>query len=261
MYEKQKIGSCILCNGDYLDVIKDIPDKKVDMILCDPPYGMTGCDWDVVVDFEEMWKHFRRVVKDEGAILIFGSEPFSTKLRESNMNEYRYDWYWIKSKPFLYQHAKNRPMKSVETISVFSKFKWGHKSQLRNRMNYFPQGVKSNGMSIVREGNNSKRFNGGRPNQVGKEYESFTGFPTDVLFFKSVFGKNCIHPTQKPVDLLEFLVKSYTTENQIVFDPFMGSCSAGVACIRAGRKFIGIEKKEEFFELSRNRVVEELNNN
>lgn len=231
------------------------------MILCDPPYGMTGCDWDVVVDFEEMWMHFRRVVKDEGAILIFGSEPFSTKLRESNMKEYRYDWYWIKSKPSLYQHAKNRPMKSVETISVFCKFKYGHKSQLKNRMNYFPQGVKSNGRSVVREWSNSKRLNGGRPNQVGKVYESFTGFPTDVLFFKSVFGKGCVHPTQKPVELLEFLVKSYTTENKIVFDPFMGSCSTGVACIRTGRKFIGIEKKEEYFELSKNRVVEELNNN
>ena len=247
-----------LYNGDCLKVMKNISDKSIDMILCDLPYGTTACKWDSVIPFDKLWEQYNRIIKDNGSILLFGTEPFSTKLRMSNFNDYRYDWYWEKSKPSLYQHAKNRPMRTIETISVFSHSKWGHKSQLKeNRMIYNPQGIKSVGEKIV-----TKNFNAGgivseRPNQIGRKYEAFTGFPNDILKFNSITGKKCLHPTQKPVDLLEFLIKSYTFENDTVLDNCMGSGSTGVACKHLNRQFIGIELNEKYFEVAKKRIENE----
>ena len=244
-----------LFQGDCLEIMKKIPDKSVDMILCDLPYGTTACKWDKPISFEELWKQYNRIIKDDGVVLLFGSEPFSTKVRNSNLNNYRYDWYWIKTKPSLYQHAKNRPMKTVETISVFSKYKWGHKSQMKDkRMRYNPQGIKSIGKKRVTKNYNAGNTVSERPNQIGKEYEAFTGFPNDVLNFANIIGKNCIHPTQKPTDLLEFLIKTYTNENDVVLDNCMGSGSTGIACLNTNRKFIGIELDEKYFEMAKNRI-------
>ena len=144
-----------LYNGDCLEIMKDIPDGSIDMILCDLPYGTTACKWDTIIPFEPLWEQYNRVIKQNGAIVLFGSEPFSTVLRMSNFELYRYDWYWEKTKAGLYQHAKNRPMKAIETISVFSKAKWGHISQVKNRMIYNPQGVVSAGNKIVTDGYNA----------------------------------------------------------------------------------------------------------
>ena len=236
--------------------MRDIPDESVDMVLCDLPYGTTACKWDKIIPFDPLWGHYNRVIRDGGSVLIFGSEPFSTTVRLSNLEQYRYDWYWVKSKPGLYQHAKNRPMKAVETVSVFSKSKWGHKSQVKNRMNYNPQGVVSAGMKVVTKGYNAGGTVGERPNQVGTKYEAFTGFPSDVLYFQNVIGKNAIHPTQKPVPLLEYLIQTYTGVGDVVLDNVMGSGSTGVACVNTGRKFIGIELDEKYYSIAYNRIKE-----
>ena len=196
-----------------------------------------------------------KLIKPTGVITLFGTEPFATKLRMSNFDDYRYDWYWRKSKPSLYQHAKNRPMRAVENICVFSNSKWGHKSQLKDkRMEYNPQGIKSIGSKIVTKNFNAGGVVGERPNQIGREYEAFTGFPNDVLEFQSVVGKNCLHPTQKPTDLLEFLIKTYSNENELILDFTMGSGTTGLACMNCNRRFIGIELDENYFNIAKERI-------
>ena len=243
--------------GDCLELMKEIPDQSIDMILCDLPYGTTACKWDGQLPLDVLWRGYLRVIKDNGVIALFGSEPFSTKLRMSNFELYRYDWYWLKSKPSLYQHAKNRPMKKVETISIFSKAKWGHKSQLKNnRMVYYPQGVIENGIKTVTKNYNAGGIVGERPNQIGKKYMSYTNFPHDVLIYDNICGKKSIHPTQKPVPLLEYLIKTYTNEGETVLDNCMGSGSTGVACINTNRNFIGYELDEKYFEIAQRRINE-----
>lgn len=242
---------CIGENGMCL-----IEDKSVDMILCDLPYGTTACKWDSIIPFDKLWKQYNRIIKSNGIIALFGSEPFSTVLRMSNFLLYRYDWYWEKSKPSLYQHAKNRPMKAIETISIFSKAKWGHTSQVKNRMIYNPQGVISSGEKTVTKNYNVGGIVGERPNQIGKKYESFTGFPRDILKFKNVIGKQAIHPTQKPVDLCEYLIKTYTNKGDLVLDNCMGSFTTAVAAINTNRNFIGFELDKGYFELGQKRLEE-----
>ena len=248
------VSGSALFQGDCLDIMPLIPDKSIDMILCDLPYGTTACKWDVVIPFEPLWEQYERIIKDNGVIALFGSEPFSTKLRMSNFKLYRYDWYWEKTKAGLYQHAKNRPMKAIETISVFSKAKCGHKSQVKNRMPYNPQGITSAGKKIVTESYNAGGVVGKRPNQVGKEYEAFTGFPKDVLKYANICGKQVLHSTQKPVDLLEYLIKTYTNEGETVLDNCAGSGSTGVACLNTNRNFICIEKDENYFKIAEQRI-------
>ena len=246
-----------LYNGDCLTVMDKLIEQgvKVDAVICDPPYGTTACKWDIVIPFDEMWNRLNKLIKPTGAIALFATEPFATKLRMSNLDNYRYDWYCIKTKPSLYQHAKNRPMRAVENACVFSKSKWGHKSQLKdNRMEYNPQGISSIGVKTVTKNFNAGGVVGERPNQIGKQYEAFTGFPTDVLEFKSITGKSCLHPTQKPVDLLEYLIRTYTNENDLVLDFTMGSGSTGVACINTNRKFIGVEINEKYFNIAKDRI-------
>ena len=246
-----------LYNGDCLAVMDKLIEQgvKVDAIITDPPYGTTACKWDIVIPFDEMWNRLNKLIKPTGAIALFATEPFATKLRMSNLDNYRYDWYCIKTKPSLYQHAKNRPMRAVENACVFSKSKWGHKSQLKDkRMEYNPQGISSIGVKTVTKNFNAGGVVGERPNQIGKQYEAFTGFPTDALEFKSITGKSCLHPTQKPVDLLEYLIRTYTNENDLVLDFTMGSGSTGVACLNTNRKFIGVEINEKYFNIAKDRI-------
>ena len=235
--------------------MKKIPDKSINMIIADLPYGTTACKWDSVIPFDSLWKEYNRIIKDNGVILLFGSEPFSSHLRMSNIDMYRYDWYWVKSKAGLYQHAKNRPMKAIETISVFSKAKWGHKSQVKNRINYYPQGVVESGIKKVTKGYNAGGVVGKRPNQIGREYMSYTGFPNDVLYFQNVIGKNAIHPTQKPVDLIEYLLNTYSIENELILDNTAGVISTGLACENLHRRWINIELEEKYCELGKNRFM------
>ena len=247
-----------LIRGDCLEKMKDISDKSIDMILCDLPYGTTACKWDVVIPFEPLWAQYKRIIKDRGAIALFGSEPFSSYLRMSNIKEYKYDWYFKKTKAIGFQHAKNKPMKIIETVSIFSNGMIGHKDKNINRMQYYPQGVipwKNRIVSPVWHGN----MMGARPNQVGKGYLAYTNFPNDLLLdFKQPVGNKTLSPTEKSVGLLEYLIKTYTLENETVLDNCMGSGSTGVACINTNRKFIGIEKDENYFTIAKERIDKEL---
>lgn len=210
-----------------------------------------------------MWERLNKLIKPNGAIVLFGSEPFSSALRMSNIKNYKYDWTWVKSKPNGFQHSKNKPMKKTENVCIFSKSPMGHKSLLGNkRMEYNPQGIVPIGNKIVKDcshrgntmGGNGK--SSGRPKQVGKEYVAYTNFPCDILEYSNIIGAKCIHPTQKPVDLLEYLIKTYTNENELVLDFTMGSGSTGVACMNANRKFIGIELDENYFNIAKQRIEE-----
>ena len=242
-----------LQQGDCLELMKNIPDKSIDMILCDLPYGTTACKWDNVIPFEPLWEQYNRIIKDNGAIVLFGSEPFSTLLRSSNIQIYKYDWIWIKSSGSCsgFVHAKNMPLKKHELISIFSKGAMGHKSQLGDRrMQYNPQGLI---YKPTRETSNKKFGStvGKRPSQVDEYIREYTNYPTSILEFKNERG---FHPTQKPVALLEYLIKTYTNEGETVLDNCMGSGSTGVACVNTGRSFIGMELNEEYFNIAKQRI-------
>jgi site-specific DNA-methyltransferase (adenine-specific) len=252
-----------LYNGDCLEVMDRLIEKgvKVDAIITDPPYGTTACKWDSVIPFDAMWDRLKKLRKDKSVIILFGSEPFSSALRMSNIEEYKYDWTWKKSKPNGFQHSKNKPMKAIENICVFSHMPMGHISQLEDRrMPYNPQGIIESGMKTVKDCSHRGNTMGGdgvsssRPNQVGVEYMSYTNFPSDFLEYPNVIGKNAIHPTQKPVELMEYLIKTYTNEGDFILDFTMGSGTTGVACINTNRNFIGIELDENYFDIAKDRI-------
>ena len=238
-----------LINGDCLKEMKKIPDKSINMILADLPYGTTACKWDVIIPFKPLWKQYKRIIKDKGCIALFGVEPFSSYLRMSNIKQYRYDWYW-KKHPVLFQHSKNRPMSTIEIISIFSNYSYGHKSLMKNRMNYFPQGVSIG--KLTKFHGHQGQFIGLRLNQIGKEYTAQKNVPKNFLEYKR--DSSTFHPTQKPVALCEYLIKTYTQEGETVLDNAMGSGTTGVACINTNRKFIGIEKDKEIFKLAKQRL-------
>ena len=243
-----------LLHGDCLELMKDIPDGSIDMILADLPYGTTACRWDSIIPFEPLWEQYERVIKDNGAIVLTASQPFTTKLIESNFKLFKYCWYWIKSKPNGWQHSKNKPMTKVEEVVVFSKAPIGHISQLGDkRMVYYPQGIKPIGKKKVTAVAHGRTM-GARPNQVGKEYEAFTGFPHNVLEYPNVIGKRALHPTQKPVPLFEYLIKTYTNEGDTVLDNVMGSGTTGIACLNTNRNFIGMELDENYFNIAKERI-------
>jgi len=240
--------------GDCLEVMKKIDDKSIDMILCDLPYGTTACKWDVVIPFEPLWKQYNRIIKENGAIVLTASQPFTTNLINSNKKYFKYCWYWKKTKAIGFQHSKNMPMKIIENICVFSINSIGHESQLgKKRMNYFPQGVKNAKEKVV-----SKVWHGNmmgkRDKQIGKKYMAKTGFPNDLLEFKQPIGKQSIHPTQKPVSLFEYLIKTYTNEGDLVLDNCAGSGTTAIACINTNRNYICIEKEPKYVDVIRNRI-------
>ena len=232
-----------LYNGDCLEIMKNISDKSVDMILCDLPYGTTACKWDTVIPFEPLWEHYNRVIKDNGAICLFGSEPFSSKLRISNLRMYKYDWIWKKTKAQGFLNSKKMPLKDYENICVFYK----------RLPVYNPQGIIYGNFQNDRK---SKYIKG--EDIYGKEKEfgisHMSNFPKQIIEFSNPSGKGQLHPTQKPVELLEYLIKTYTNENDIVLDNCMGSGTTGVACKNLNRNFIGIELDENYFNIAKERI-------
>lgn len=230
-----------LMHGDCLELMKGIPDGSVDMILCDLPYGTTACKWDSVIPFGPLWEQYNRIIKKNGAIVLFGSEPFSTELRYSNLKRYRYDWIWNKSKPTLFQHANRMPLKDYENIMVF----------YSSLPTYNPQGLLPANNVVVRSPGGGEMF-GDRWNSSNKYAQKFTNYPRRIIEFASE-GKT-VHPTQKPVRLLEYLIKTYTNPGEVVLDNCMGSGSTGVACANTGRHFIGIELDDKFFEIAKQRI-------
>jgi site-specific DNA-methyltransferase (adenine-specific) len=244
-----------LIHGDCLVEMKQIPDASVDMILCDLPYGTTACKWDTIIPFEPLWEQYKRVVKPSGVVALFGSEPFSTFIRMSNIKDFKYDWIWKKTTSTGFQHAKNMPLKNYEIVSVFSKGSMGHKNLLGDkRMPYNPQGI----VRVDKLSKNTKNkwgnIVGKRPSHKETFITEYENYPTMILEFG--LDKNIGHPTQKPVALLEYLIKTYTNEGETVLDNTMGSGSTGVACIRTKRKFIGIELNDEYFAIAEKRIKE-----
>ena len=232
-----------LIHADCLEAMKYIESKSIDMILCDLPYGTTACKWDVVIPFESLWEQYKRIIKDRGAIVLFGSEPFSSYLRLSNIKDYKYDWTWNKITAKGHLVAKKRPMQQSENISVFK------------GLNYYPQMIDrpKNKIQISYECKRTEIMGGNSKKMEPKVYN--TWYPKNILTFKTERG---LHPTQKPVALLEYLIKTYTLEGETVVDNCMGSFSTAIACLNTKRSFIGIEKDAHYFQVGKDRVEKHL---
>lgn len=244
-----------LLKGDCLKLMKDIPDFSVDAIITDPPYGTTACKWDSVIPFDLMCEQLNRIIKPNGAIVLFGSEPFSSALRMSNIKMYKYDWIWEKSKAQHFAQAPYRPMTIHENIIIFSN--GGTSKNAITRMKYIPQGLKSFNKIVL--GKKAKHSEHRIRKTDQKNYiQEFTNYPNTLIRINSE-SKN-VHPTQKPIALMEYLIKTYTNEGEVVLDFTMGSGSTGVACINTNRNFIGIEKDNKYFEIAQKRTQEALNN-
>lgn len=240
-----------LHHGDCLDVMKSIPDGSVDMVLCDPPYGgMVGCKWDSVIPFEPMWAQLKRVIKPNGAIVLCGSEPFSSHLRMSNIKEYKYDWVWNKKLAANFYSGPYMPFLKHEIVSVFSRAGTSHNS--KSRMMYSPIMEKREKPRIQRakkvERINSKYTKDTLEKKLTHRY------PGSILEIPNTDKMSKIHPTQKPVALMEYMVKTYTNEGDTVLDFTMGSGTTGVACRNLGRSFIGIELDGNYFEIAKKRI-------
>lgn len=231
---------------DCFDGMPQIDDKSIDMILCDLPYGTTQCSWDVVIPFEPLWEEYKRIIKDSGAIVLFGMEPFSSYLRISNIEMFKYDWIWDKVKGTGFLNAKKQPMRNHEIISVFYK----------NQCKYHPQ--MTAGHKPIH--NYTKHSSDG--DCYGKTKTGISGggsterYPRSIQVFSADTQISSIHNTQKPVELCEYLIKTYTDVGDLVLDSCAGSCSTGVACHNTGRRFIGFEKDKDIFEKANKRLVE-----
>ena len=241
-----------LFNDDCLKILPTLPDKSINLILTDPPYGTSACKWDSVIPFNKMWVQLQRIIKENKPIILFGSEPFSSYLRTSNIKWFKYDWIWEKQRGSNFLNYKYQPSKNYEIISVFSK---GATSFVKNNNNcpYNPQMINGlpyeiqqgkGGDAVVREGSRTGK------NIITKN--NGTRYPNAIQKFNS--DKEKLHPTQKPVALLEYLIKTYTNENDVVLDFTMGSGSTGVAAKNLNRVFIGIELDKNYFDIAKNRI-------
>ena len=241
-----------LYNGDCLEIMDRLIEEgvKVDCILCDPPYGTIKCKWDAVIPFDEMWDRLNKLIKPNGAILLFGNEPFTSELICSNLKGFKYRWDWNKKIPSGVGYAKYRPMQQTEDISVFTKN--GEKTIYNPQMIKRDKPIKSGGNKL-KENSCSTLVGIDTTKEYKKTYEYKN--PTTLIEFDKI-RKGSLHPTQKPTDLLEYLIKTYTNENEIVLDFTMGSGSTGVACMNTNRKFIGIELDKNYFEIASKRIEE-----
>jgi site-specific DNA-methyltransferase (adenine-specific) len=231
-----------LYKGDCLEVMKTIQNKSIDAIITDPPYGTTACNWDSVIDFDLMWEQLNRIIKPNGAIVLFGSEPFSSALRMSNIKNYKYDWIWNKKLAGNAINAKIHPLKIHEIISVF------------NSKIYIPQ--KTKGKMRKKMGFTKQPKHIGKVDEA-KETMNDLYYPKSIQDFTMAnLRRNRLHPTQKPILLMEYLIKTYTNENETVLDFTMGSGSTGVACKNTNRNFIGIEQDENYFKIAKQRIKE-----
>ena len=234
--------------GDCLERMKEIPDNSIDCIITDLPYGTTKCKWDVLIPFDEMWEQVNRIIKENGAVCLFGSEPFSSALRLSNVKNYKYDWVWDKVTARGHLVAKKRPMQQTENISVF---------QSKKAHSYYPQMIDRPKDKIevrkTREYGRTEIMGGKKSVLKEKVYDQW--YPKNIIQVSNANSSNkSVHPTQKPIELLEYLIKTYTLEGETVLDFTMGSGSTGVACKNLKRSFIGIEKDKEYFRIAKQRI-------
>ena len=239
-----------LMQGDCLERMKEIPDGSVDMVLCDLPYGTTACPWDSVIPFDQLWGEYRRVLKPNGAAVLTCAQPFTSALIASNMAGFSYCWYWNKSKVTGFANAKKQPLRCVEEVAVF----------YDRPPTYNPQGLKPFGR-VVNKGKSAgggtvqgeTTGNGKGALRSGADYfQEWTNYPRQVLEVPSE-GKT-LHPTQKPVALMEYLIRTYTNEGDVVLDNTMGSGTTGVAARKTGRRFIGIERDPKYFAIAKQRI-------
>jgi DNA modification methylase len=316
-----------LFNGDCLEVMKSIPDKSIDAIITDPPYGTTACKWDSVIPFDLMWEQLNRIIKDNGTIVLFGSEPFSSSLRMSNIKNYKYDWVWIKNKTVGFTYCKTQPLRNTENILIFQKETYGYQNNIDGReyfnniKNYIGKSIKQineiignrfaehcfyykskqfnlpnkktyeiltdkfnlsefsdylkydemikkfdftyNAQGLLKKDkpkkvnkkDNGKEWVYNTKSLTGKDYiVEFENYPRQTIFVDC--ETKTLHSTQKPVALIEYLIKTYTNENETVLDFTMGSGTTGVACKNLNRKFIGIELDKNYFEIAKKRIEE-----
>jgi site-specific DNA-methyltransferase (adenine-specific) len=228
-----------LHHGDCLEVMKSLPDNSVDAVITDPPYGTTACKWDSVIPFEPMWKELKRIAKPKAAICLFGSQPFTSALVMSNPQMFRYEWVWDKQLPTGFLDANRRPLRVHETVSVFA----------QSATAYYPE---------MRTGRFRKKGDSG-PSECYGTFARVVSFndqyyPLSILEISNANQSTKVHPTQKPVDLLRYFVRTYTQENETVLDFTMGSGTTGVACELENRNFIGIEKDAGYFEIAKKRI-------
>lgn len=232
-----------LLQGDCLKLLRGVKDHSIDMILADLPYGITQNKWDSIIPLEPLFEQYKRIIKDHGAILLFGDEPFASKLRLSNEKYYRYDWIWIKSKSTGFLNANRMPLKNTETISIFYKHLPIYNPKMTQGK---PYAWKNKDMS--------KTTNYGKYKTNVSVNNNGTRYPLKTIRFKSIDRIKSVHPTQKPVDLLKYLIETYTNEGMTVLDNTMGSGSTGVAAKELKRNFIGMELDEDYFKIAKQRI-------
>ena len=239
--------------GDCLKLMKDISDKSIDMILCDLPYGTTQNRWDTVISLNDLWNQYKRIIKDDGAIVLFSQPPFDKILACSNLKMFRYEWIWQKENSTGFLNAKKMPLKIHENILVFYKKLPTYNPQMRLGFKPYKPYKRHN---LSRHSTNYGDYKQGYPTESNGER-----YPIDIINFQREAG---LHPTQKPVALLEYLIKTYTNQSEIVLDNCMGSGSTGVACVNTNRNFIGFELDENYFNIAKTRInnaLEEKNKN
>lgn len=230
----------ILINDDCLKVLPTLKEKSIDFVLTDIPYGTTVCKWDNVIPFDEMWYELKRVIKDNGCIALFGSEPFSSYLRMSNIKNFKYDWIWKKKYSTGWLNSKKQPLRNTEIISCF----------YNKQAKYYPQFTKGKPYKI-KQGKTAQTYNPNSKETIISDNSGYR-YPLNLIEFNS--DKEKLHPTQKPVALLEYFIKTYTNENDTVLDFTMGSGSTGVACKNLNRNFIGIELDTDYFNIAKKRI-------
>lgn len=234
--------------------MNNIPDKSIDMVLCDLPYGTTQCKWDIIIPFVPLWEQYNRIIKDNGAVVLFGIQPFTSILVCSNLKMFKYEWIYEKTQPSGHLNAKRMPMRYHENVLVFYK-----KQPTYNPIKTFGHKRKVSKGQIVKKSDVGNGCYGAQ--EKGANYDSTERYPKSVqIFSNGLMKQKSIHPTQKPVALLEYLIKTYTNENDLVLDNCFGSCSTGIACLNTNRNFIGIEKDEIYFNIGKKRMEEHENN-
>ena len=236
-----RVSHSTLVNADCFDVFPFIEDKSIDAIICDLPYGTTQNKWDSVLPLDKLWVEYKRILKPNGVVLLFGAEPFSSVLRLSNLKQYKYDWYWVKNKKTGFLNARKMPMQQVESISVF-------KDKIGDTYNPIKE------LRTTQKAGNKKYGNTPNYGKQDAEYidnQSDYILPANVLNIKTERG---LHPTQKPVELMEYLIKTYTNEGETVLDNTMGSGTTNLACLKLNRKSIGIEKERQYYDIAVRRL-------
>lgn len=247
--EETIINNIKLYNGNCLELMNDIQDKSVELILCDLPYGTTQNKWDIIIPFEPLWKQYNRIIKDNGVIVLFGSEPFTSLLICSNIKNFKYNWIWQKNKCTGFLNAKKQPLNDNETISVFYKKQPTYNPQMTIADKVYKRGL------VVRDKENDIQQSDNYGEQKSfLQVDNGLRYPKRIQYFNNNYTREQLHPTQKPVEMLEYIINTYTNENDTVVDNCMGSGSTGVAAKNLNRNFIGIEMDNTYFKIAEERI-------